>query len=143
MLKNSGSDIRTLSGDGDTLVYDQLGEIYLFDTATGKSHHVPIEVDADLPEVRPHIQSVADEIENVSISPTGVRAVVEAHGEIFTVAAKHGPTRDITNTPGVDGARAGLVARRPIHRLLLRRVGALPALTSRRKPAMPWPAPRR
>ena len=38
-LKNSGPDIRTLSGDGDTLVYDQLGEIYLFDTATGKSHH--------------------------------------------------------------------------------------------------------
>ena len=65
VLKNSGSDIRTLSGDGDTLVYDQLGEIYLFDTATGKSHHVPIQVDADLPEVRPHIQSVADQIENV------------------------------------------------------------------------------
>ncbi len=100
VLKNSGSDIRTLSGDGDTLVYDQLGEIYLFDTATGKSHHVPIQVDADLPEVRPHLMSVADQVENVSISPTGVRAVIEAHGDIFTVAAKHGPTRDITNTPG-------------------------------------------
>jgi len=100
VLKNSGPDIRTLSGEGDTLVYDQLGEIYLYDTATGKSHQVPIEVDADLPEVRPHIMSVADQIENVHISPTGVRAVIEAHGDIFTVAAKHGPTRDVTNTPG-------------------------------------------
>jgi tricorn protease len=99
-LKNDGPDIRTLSGYGDTLVYDQLGEIYLVDTATGQSHHVAIDVDADLPEVRAHIENVADQIENVRISPTGLRAVVEAHGDIFTVAAKHGPTRDITNTPG-------------------------------------------
>ena len=100
VLKNSGPDIRTLSGDGDTLVYDQLGEIYLFDTASGKSRHVAIDVDADMPEVRPHIESVADQIENARISPTGLRAAIEAHGDIFTVAAKHGPTRDITNTPG-------------------------------------------
>ena len=100
-MPNSGSDIRTLSGDGSTLIYDQLGEIYLFDTATGKSHLVPIDLDADLPEVRPHIENVESEIENASISPTGLRAAFESHGEIFTVAAKHGPTRNITNTSGV------------------------------------------
>jgi tricorn protease len=100
-LNNKGADIRTLAGDGTTLVYDQLGEIHLFDTATGKSQTVPIEIDADLPEVRPRIQQVAEEIQHASISPTGLRAAFEAHGEILTVAAKHGPTRDITNTPGV------------------------------------------
>jgi tricorn protease len=100
-LANAGPDIRSLSGEGNTLVYDQLGEIYLFDTATEKKTQVPIEIDADLPEVRPRIESVADQLENITISPTGVRAAVEAHGEIFTVAVKHGPTRDITNTPGV------------------------------------------
>jgi len=100
-LHNDGPDIRSLAGEGKTLVYDQLGEIYLYDTTTGKSHLVPIEIDADLPEVRPRIESVADEIEHTSISPTGLRMAVEAHGEILTVAAKHGPTRDITNTPGV------------------------------------------
>jgi len=100
-LESTGADLRTLAGDGTTLVYDQMGEIYLYDTATGKSRAVAIDVDADLPEVRPRIQSVEDEIQTVTISPTGVRAAVEAHGEILTVAAKHGPTRDITNTPGV------------------------------------------
>ena len=99
-FQNDGPDLRSLHGEGDTLVYDRLGEIYLFDTKTGTSKLVPIEIDADLPEVRPRIQSVGDELESASISPTGVRAVVEAHGDIFTVAAKHGPTRDITNTPG-------------------------------------------
>ncbi|MGD0890098.1 MAG: PDZ domain-containing protein [Terracidiphilus sp.] len=100
-LHNGGPDIRSLSGDGTTLVYDQLGEIYLFDTATSKARQVPIEIDADLPEVRPRIESVADQIDHTSLSPTGLRVAVEAHGEILTVAAKHGPTRDITNTPGV------------------------------------------
>ena len=100
-LANDGPDIRTLAGEGNTLVYDRLGDIYLFDTATGSSHVVPIEIDADLPEVRAHIESVATQVEHVTISSTGIRAAVEAHGDIFTVAVKHGPTRDITNTPGV------------------------------------------
>ena len=100
-LPNDGPDIRSLAGEGGTLVYDRLGDIYIYDTATGTAHVVPIEIDADLPEVRPHIESVASQIENASVSPTGLRAAFEAHGEILTVAAKHGPTRDITNTPGV------------------------------------------
>ena len=99
-LANDGPDIRSLSGEGGTLVYDRLGDIYLYDTATGASHVVPIEIDADLPDVRARIESVSDHIVNASISPTGLRAAFEAHGEILTVAAKHGPTRDITNTPG-------------------------------------------
>ncbi len=99
-LANDGPDIRTLSGEGNTLVYDRLGDIYLFDTTTSTSRLVPIEIDSDLPEVRTHIESVAGQVEHVTISPTGLRAAVEAHGDIFTVAVKHGPTRDITNTPG-------------------------------------------
>ena len=100
-LPNDGPDIRSLAGEGGTLVYDRLGDIYLYDTATGTSHVVPIDIDADLPEVRPKIETVGEQIENASISPTGLRAAFEAHGEILTVAAKHGPTRDITNTAGV------------------------------------------
>jgi tricorn protease len=100
-LHNDGPDIRTLAGDGGTLIYDQLGEIHLFDTANGSGRPVPIEVDADLPEVRPALKNVANEIDHVSLSPTGVRAALEAHGEILTVPVKPGPIRDITNTPGV------------------------------------------
>jgi tricorn protease len=99
---NKGPDIHTLAGADGTLVYDQLGEIHTFDTATGKDSIVPIDVDADLPEVRPRIQSVGDEVHDVTLSATGVRVAVEAHGEILTVAVKKGPTRDITNTPGIE-----------------------------------------
>jgi tricorn protease len=102
VLKNAGKpDIHSLSGGPGGLVYDQLGEIYLFDPATGKSQQVSIDVTGDLPEVRARIQNVSTEIDHVAISPTGLRAVFEAHGEILTVPVKKGPTRDITNTPGV------------------------------------------
>jgi tricorn protease len=100
-LHNDGPDIRSLAGDGSTLVYDQLGEIHLFDTAAGNSRRVPIEIQADLPDVRPSIKNVSGEIDHVAISPTGVRAALEAHGEILTVPVKPGPVRNITNTPGV------------------------------------------
>src|SRR6266404_2902602 len=101
VLHNDGPDIRSLAGDGKTLVYDQLGEIHLFDTASGKDHRVPIEIRADLPEVRPSIKTVAMEIDHAAISPSGVRAALEAHGEILTVPVKAGPIRNITNTPGI------------------------------------------
>jgi tricorn protease len=101
-FNNKGPDIHSLDGDGSTLVYDQLGEIHTFDTASGKDGIVPIDVDADLPEVRPRIQSVGDQVQNVTLSSTGVRVAVEAHGEILTIATKKGPTRDITNTPGIE-----------------------------------------
>jgi hypothetical protein len=101
-LKNAGKpDIHSLSGGPGGLVYDQLGEIYLYDPASGQSHIVPIDVTGDLPEVRARIENVSTQIDHTGISPTGLRAVIEAHGEILTVPAKKGPTRDITNTPGV------------------------------------------
>ena len=99
-LENDGPDIRSLQGEGDTLVYDRLGEIYLYDTKAGTSKLVPIEIDADMPEVRSRIESVGDQLDHAAVSPTGLRAVIESHGDIFTVPVKHGPTRDITNTPG-------------------------------------------
>ena len=39
-------------------------------------------------------------MQNVSISPTGARLLVEAHGDIFSVPAEKGDTRNLTRTPG-------------------------------------------
>ena len=100
VMHNTGPDIHSLSAGPDGLVYDQLGEIYFLDPRSGKAKLVSIDVTGDLPEVRERIQNVAAEIDHADISPTGLRAVFEAHGEILTVPAKKGPTRDLTNTPG-------------------------------------------
>lgn len=101
LIKNTGKDIESASAGPGGIVYEQFGQIHIYDIASGKSSRVPIEIEADLAEVRPHIQNVAKEIRNARISPSGVRAVFEAHGEILTAPAEKGDIRNLTNTPGV------------------------------------------
>src|SRR5271166_2903786 len=101
VVKNDGADIRSASAGPGGIVYDRFGELFLYDTASGQTHPINVDVSADLPEVRARISPADHDIQNYGISPTGVRAVFEAHGDIFTVPAKESSTRDITNTPGV------------------------------------------
>jgi len=100
-FKNTGADIRSASAGPGGIVYEQFGQIFVFDPANGKSNAVPIDIAADLTEVRSRIQTVEREIRAAAISPTGVRAVFEAHGEILTVPADKGDIRNLTRTPGV------------------------------------------
>ncbi len=99
-LSSNGVDIKSASAGPDAIVYEQFGSIHLFDPATGKEHTVSIQVTGDFPAVRPHYVKVGDKIENANISPTGARAVFEAHGEILTVPVEHGDIRNLTNTVG-------------------------------------------
>ena len=97
---NAGPQIRSLSTDGQTLVFDRLGELYTLEPG-GQPKLVQVDVTGDMPDVRARIKNVSDEVENIAVSPTGLRAVVEAHGEILTVPVKRGAIRNITNTMGV------------------------------------------
>ncbi|HYL98374.1 MAG TPA: PDZ domain-containing protein, partial [Blastocatellia bacterium] len=100
LIHSPAMDIKSASAAPDAIVYEQLGSISLYDVATGKSHRVNVEVNGDLTAVRPHFQKVGEQISTGRLSPTGVRAVFEARGEIFTVPAEKGDVRDLTNTPG-------------------------------------------
>jgi tricorn protease len=101
LIENTGKDIVSASAGPGGIVYEQFGSINIYDLASGKSTRLNIELAADLAEVRPHLQNVAREVRSAHISPNGVRAVFEAHGEILTVPAEKGDIRDLTNTPGV------------------------------------------
>jgi tricorn protease len=99
LVANHGLDFKTLSGRGQTLAYEQFGTIHLVDIPSGTEHEVKITLDGDEPALVPHIAKVSpDEIQNVGISPTGVRALFEAHGDIFTVPAEKGDVRNLTNS---------------------------------------------
>ena len=101
LIKNTWKDIQYATAGPGGIVYEQFGQIHIYDLATQKEHQVPIEMAADLTEVRPHFQNVAREIRDVRISATGVRAVLEAHGEILTIPADKGDIRNLTDSPGV------------------------------------------
>jgi len=101
-IHSNGVDIKSASAGPGAIVYEQFGSIHLFDLASGQQHPVNIHVTADSPAVRPHFVSVGDRIENYNISPSGARALFEAHGEIFSVPVEHGDIRNLTNTAGVE-----------------------------------------
>jgi tricorn protease len=100
-LENKGFDLKSLSAGPDALVYEQFGGVFLFDPRSGKSTKVPIRVSGDLPATRAHYEKVGEKIQNAGISPTGVRAVFEAHGEILSVPAEKGDVRNLTRTTAV------------------------------------------
>ena len=100
-LKNDGLDIKSASAGPDAIVYEQLGSLHLYNLATGTTKKIDVRVSGDLPQVRPHFEKLGEHIVNFGISPTGQRAVFEAHGEVLTVPAEKGDIRNITHSPAV------------------------------------------
>ena len=114
------------------LVYEQFGSLHLYDLATHQQHAVPITIEGDLPGLAPHLANIRpEELQNLDISPTGVRLVAEAHGDIFTCARRQGRHAQPDQDSGRSRTRPRLVARRQIHRLLQRRLRRIPALHPR------------
>lgn len=101
VIENTGLPIKSASAGPGAIVYEQFGSLHLYDLATHREHPINIHIDADLVQIRPHFEKVAKHIDNAGISPTGVRAVFEAHGEILTAPAEKGDIRNITHSPGV------------------------------------------
>jgi tricorn protease len=92
-------DLRWPSSDHKgRIVYEQGGELNIFDIATGVSTHLVIEVPTDALAMRPSRVSAAGQIEWSELSPKGERALVVARGDVFTVPIEKGVTRNLTNS---------------------------------------------
>jgi tricorn protease len=101
VIANQGLDLKSVSAAPGALVYEQFGSLHLYDLTTHQEHAVPVTISGDLPKIAPHSEKVAaKELQSVSISPTGARVLVEARGDIFSVPAEKGDTRNLTRTPG-------------------------------------------
>lgn len=94
-------DIKFPSLGPNSIVFENGGYIYRFDLDSEKVQKVPINIADDLISGRARMVKVSDRVTNYEISPDGKRALFGARGEIFTVPAQHGNTRNLTNTPGV------------------------------------------
>jgi len=101
VVPNSGMDFKSASAGADAIVYEQFGSLNLYDLKTGRTRRIPITLAGDVPTIRPSFERVARSIRDAGLSPTGVRAVFEARGEILTVPVEKGDIRNLTNSPGV------------------------------------------
>jgi tricorn protease len=99
VVKNDGLDIKYASAGAGAIVYEKFGTIYTVEAGSSTPHKVDIRAVGDFPGVRPRFERVGGRIANSAISPTGVRAVFEARGEIITAPADKGDVRNLTNTP--------------------------------------------
>ena len=100
IVKNDGLDFESATASQNSIVYEQFGSLYVLDLKSLKTRPVQISVSADLAEVRPHFEKITNKmIQNSALSPSGQRAVFEAHGEILTVPAEKGDIRNLTASP--------------------------------------------
>lgn len=88
----------SISADGKTIVYEENFGLWKLDTATGKSVEIRLEIRSDTKDSDVELRTVQGEAESFSLSPSGKRAAVATHGEVFTVATDRGEVQRVTET---------------------------------------------
>jgi tricorn protease len=94
-------DIKFPSLGDDAIVFENGGYIYRFELKSQKAEKGPIVVADDQATGRGGWVDVSKNITNYEISPDGSRALFGARGQVFTVPAKYGDARNLTNTSGI------------------------------------------
>jgi tricorn protease len=93
-------DVKFPSLGNTAIAFENGGYIYKLDLATEQVAKVPVTIQEDFAIGRGGLRDVSKEVTNFDISPDGNRALFGARGDVFTVPAKYGNTRNVTATPG-------------------------------------------
>lgn len=102
MLTNyTDYDVKFPSIGEDAIVYENAGYIYRFDLSTETTKKVDVKFAEDFAVSRPIMMDVSKDVSNYEIAPDGKRALFGAHGDVLTVPASSGITRNLTETSGV------------------------------------------
>jgi len=94
-------DIKSPNMGPDAIVYEQGGRLHRFDLKTEQTQILTITAAGDAQLTLAKKTKVNDQIHHYAISPHAQRALFEARGDIFTLPAKHGVARNLTQTPGI------------------------------------------
>jgi tricorn protease len=82
------------------IVYENGGYLYSMDLKSEQPTQVPVTVESDMSWARPEYVKADKYVTSFGLSPSGARAVFGARGDVFTVPAKKGDVRNLTNTSG-------------------------------------------
>ena len=107
---NYDIDFPSLAADDSGIVFQQGGYLWVIDLPTEKLHMLNVSVPDDGTRTSPRYVDASKFIReydtahqtDYELSPNGKRAVFSARGDLITVPAKHGATRDLTNTSNAD-----------------------------------------
>ncbi len=93
-------DVKFPSLGKGTIVFENGGYIYKLDVNTKEYKKVPIQIANDNTYSRTELKDASSDIQSGDLSPNGERVVFSARGELFSLPAKHGITRNLTLTAG-------------------------------------------
>jgi tricorn protease len=99
-------DIKFPSASDKAIVFENGGFIHRFDLTTGKTEKVTISILEDRLGARGGLVDVSKNVAQYEISHDGKRALFAARGDLFTVPAGDGVTRNLTRTPDVHDRNA-------------------------------------
>jgi tricorn protease len=101
LTKFTDFDVMWPSLGPDSIIFENAGYLYTFDLQTRQPKKLSIYVNGERDQAMKHWANASRNITDFDISPDGKRAVFAARGDIFTVPAKDGSTRNLTHSPGV------------------------------------------
>lgn len=94
-------DIKFPSLGDNGIIYENGGELHFYDFSNGQVSTIPVIINNDFPESRASFKDASKSISSWAVSPDGQRAVFGARGDVFTVPAKNGIVRNLTESNGV------------------------------------------
>lgn len=94
-------DIKFPSLGDNKIVFENGGFIYVFDAKTQKYDKLNIIISEDFYSGRNELKDASQSINTYGLSPDGARLVFGARGDVFTVPAKDGFIRNLTQSSGV------------------------------------------
>ena len=87
-------------GDND-IVYENGGELFRYNLKDGKIYPIPVQIVDDGNSTRNKYVDCSKFINSSSIAPDGNRVAFGARGDVWTIPAKSGITRNLTQSDGV------------------------------------------
>ncbi len=93
-------DVMWAENDGEQIVFVQSGYLNIYDTKTSQAKKISVTIPSDRWRMRDRVINPKEYVHSVNISNDGKTAVLESRGDIFTIPAAKGTTKNISNTPG-------------------------------------------
>ncbi len=94
-------DIKFPSLGDQSIIYENGGFLYNYDLATGNISKIKVLIENDLVTGRNSLKDASKIIRSYALSPDGKRVALGARGDVYTVPAKSGITRNLTQTSGI------------------------------------------
>jgi len=93
-------DMHAASMGPEDIVYEAQGKLFIFNLDSNTSKEVKVELVTDQKALMPKTVNASNYIQSGAISPDGNRVVFQARGELFSVPAKDGFIKNLSQTSG-------------------------------------------